>query len=581
MPQHAAGQLRVFLSPPDVLGFTSLDYILLVVSIAAFLVLVVANPIPFRSVRWPRIRPILLYLSFAILPVALRLCLLTRYPVPVGSGADDFGYLLLGDTLAHCRLANPPVHSPEFFEQIFVLQQPTRSSMFPLGQGLALASGALISGIPWVGVLIASALFSAALVWMLRSWIGERWAIVGGLVGVAQFGPLCYWMNCYWGGYLSATAGCLVFGAFGKLRQRYAWRYGVALGLGFAMQLLTRPFEFVLLAGSVCFFVPALWRLQRSEQVRTLAFALAVLLPASLLVLLQNEQVTGNAFVLPYQLYRHQYGTPATFTFQPNPTPTKILNEEQELDYRAETAIHGEERETTGSYLKRALFRLRFLRFFLSPALYLPFVIGAVYTVRERQRVHACLPILGALLVFAIGSNLYPYFYPHYVAAIAPCLLLIALAGLRAISVNLANGRVLAISLGVLALTPFTFWFGVRAAGTRSVLNQLASQEAWDFVNGPDPQGRETVDRKLASVPGRQLVFVQYSPGHSFSEWVHNGADLEGSQTIFVHDLGATANAQLQAIYPHRKPWLLQPDFDPPKLTPLRHESSQPFENVP
>jgi hypothetical protein len=79
-------------------------------------------------------------LLLAGLTIALRLALLSSHPVPTPQGADDYSYLLLGDTLAHFRLANPthPLH--RFFETNFVLQQPSYSSIYPLGPALALAS---------------------------------------------------------------------------------------------------------------------------------------------------------------------------------------------------------------------------------------------------------------------------------------------------------------------------------------------------------------------------------------------------------------------------------------------------------
>src|SRR5271169_4423924 len=65
-------------------------------------------------------------------PIVLRLALLPLHPVPSPAGSDDFSYLLLGDTLAHFRLANPvhPMH--RFFESIFVLQEPSYSSIYPV-----------------------------------------------------------------------------------------------------------------------------------------------------------------------------------------------------------------------------------------------------------------------------------------------------------------------------------------------------------------------------------------------------------------------------------------------------------------
>ena len=80
-------------------------------------------------------------LLLAALPVALRLLLLTRHPVPTPAGADSFSYLLLADTLRHFRLANPPHALARFFETVFVIQEPSYSSIYPLGQGLALALG--------------------------------------------------------------------------------------------------------------------------------------------------------------------------------------------------------------------------------------------------------------------------------------------------------------------------------------------------------------------------------------------------------------------------------------------------------
>ena len=80
-------------------------------------------------------------LFLGALPIALRLLLLPRFPAPSPGVADDFSYLLVADTLLHGRLANPvhPLH--QFFETFFVLQEPSYSSVFPIGQGIVLGSG--------------------------------------------------------------------------------------------------------------------------------------------------------------------------------------------------------------------------------------------------------------------------------------------------------------------------------------------------------------------------------------------------------------------------------------------------------
>ena len=108
-------------------------------------------------------------LLLAVLPVALRLLLLPNHPVPTPDIYDEFGHLLVADTLRHFRLANPPLPRPEFFETFFVLQRPTYSSIYPIGQGLALAIGWTLFGLPWAGVLLSTAAFCALCYWMLRA----------------------------------------------------------------------------------------------------------------------------------------------------------------------------------------------------------------------------------------------------------------------------------------------------------------------------------------------------------------------------------------------------------------------------
>ena len=158
-------------------------------------------------------------LALGGLTVALRLALLSCAGVPISSTADDNSYLLLADTLSHFRLANPTHPLYRFFESNFVLQRPSYSSIFPLGQGLALALGHAIFGHPWAGVLLTEAVLCALCYWMLRAWVPAGWALLGGLFAVFALGPLTYWMNSYWGGAVSGIAGCLVFGSLPRLRQ--------------------------------------------------------------------------------------------------------------------------------------------------------------------------------------------------------------------------------------------------------------------------------------------------------------------------------------------------------------------------
>lgn len=495
-------------------------------------------------------------LLIGFLPIGLRLVLLSHCPVPIPAGADDFSYVLLGDTLAHFHLANPSHPLSQFFESVFVLQQPTYSSIYPLGQGIFLALGKLLFGSFWAGVLISTGLFCAVCYWMLHGWVAPAWAFVGGLLAVMEFGPLCQWTNSYWGGAVSATAGCLVFGALPRLKTKGRSAM-IVLGAGLALQLLTRPFEFLLLCATVVLFL--CWKRRENVSLRQIAIVAAFVAAALLFTGLQDKAVTGSWTTMPYMQSRFQYGVPATFTFQPNAVPHRTLTPEQELDYRAQVAIHGEGTDNLGAFLERLGFRFRYYRFFLFAPLYIAAIVF-LFTARSRCDWWIVLTIV----VFALGTNIYPYFYPQYIAAEACLFILIAVRGLERISHwKPLLSRLILLICGA----QFLFWYGLHAFAGEN-LWEAFHDEPWDFINYGDPEGRIAVNQKLNAMPGQQLVFVHYWPGHGFHEWVHNGADIDSSRIVWALDLGAVENQKLLRYFPQRNVWLLQPDAHPPMLTP-------------
>src|SRR5579884_240982 len=345
---------RSFLPLHNPIGFGAADFLEL--ALAALLVILALGWARFGNAL-RRLAPRTLWCMgiLAPLPAALRLALLPHCPVPTPSGADDFSYLLLADTLRHFRLANATHPLFPFFEAVFVLQHPHYASIFPLGQAMPLAIGWIALGHPWAGVVLSECALCALCYWMLRGWVAPQWALLGGALAVIEFGPLNAWMNTYWGGAVSACAGCLVFGALPRLRRQPRTRDAVLLGVGIGLQLLTRPFECILLVACVVCFVP--WR----QAWKPVAFAIA---PAILVVALQNRAVTNSWTTMPYILSRYEYGVPATFTFQPNPIPHRQLTPEQQLDYQAQAAIHGDGPDTPRRFLQRFADRLRFVRFF-------------------------------------------------------------------------------------------------------------------------------------------------------------------------------------------------------------------------
>src|ERR1700733_11483250 len=207
---------RSFIPLRNPIGFGASDLVEFFVA-AILVLLVLARNHMARLARSFAEKTVWCMLALGGLTVVLRLALLPQAGAPIQSSADDSSYLLLADTLSHFRLANPTHPFYRFFESNFVLQQPSYSSIFPLGQGIALALGRAIFGHPWAGVLLSEAALCALCYWMLRGWVSAGWALVGGVLAVFQLGPLTYWMNSYWGGAVSGIAGCLVFGELGRL----------------------------------------------------------------------------------------------------------------------------------------------------------------------------------------------------------------------------------------------------------------------------------------------------------------------------------------------------------------------------
>ena len=572
--------LRSFLPLHNPIGFGASDFVEL--AIAVILVLLVlarawiepAAQALARKTGW-------CMLFLAVLVVALRLALLPVHPVPSATGTDDFSYLLLGDTLAHFRLSNPTHPMHRFFETIFVIQEPSYSSIYPIGPALFLALGQMVFGLPWAGVLLSMGLFCALCFWMLRGWTTPGWALVGGLLAVAEFGPLNMWMNCYWGGAVSAIAGCLVFGAVTRLRKRAGISDAVLLGLGLGLQMLTRPYESLFLDLSVVlFFVPELRQKKGWSKLGRIALpALLAVVPAVALLLLQNKAVTGSWTTLPYSLSRYQYGLPNTLTFQANAVPHRTLTAAQQLYYEGQSAVHGEP-DTVANYLERLGSRAGFYRFFFLAPLLLAVPFFLLY-LREFRFAWIAL----TLLVFVIGSNFYPYFFPHYIAAVTCLFVLVSVLGLRRLNDLTVRGQpagqIAARWILFLCFAHFLFWYGIHALGDRQVLEGMDQYETGDAINYGDPQGRIAINKRLAEAPGRQLVFVRYFSSHRFDEWIHNTADIDSARVIWALELSPDENAKLKTYYPDRTVWLLEPDALPPRLVPYpARTGTSPFLTV-
>lgn len=494
-------------------------------------------------------------LLLALAPVALRLLLLPHHPIPSPDVYDEFSHLLVADALRHLRLANAVHPFHRFFETFFVLQEPSYSSIYPVGQGLILAVGRALFGNPWAGVAMATAALCSLTYWMLRGWTTAGWALLGGVLAVCEFGPLNQWMNGYWGGALPAVAGCLVFGALPRIGTA-RWRGAAgAMGIGFAIHLLTRPYESIFLALSVL-----LYMLPRPRSTwRPIAFAMLLALPAIGVMLVQNKQVTGSWSTLPYTLSQYQYGVPAALTFQQNPVPHRKLTPQQALDYKMQSGFAGGS-ETVARYATRLGYRMRFYRFFLLPPLYIA-LMAFVFRLREWRFAW----VAATLVLFALGVNFFPAWQFHYVAAETCLFVLVSVIGLERLSrVNLDVDLDAARVVALLCVAHFVFWYSLHLFEGSEISTALLPYETWDSIHRANPARRIAVARDVAAKAGKLLVFVHYGERHIFQEeWVWNDADIDAARVVWARDLGAEENAKLMEYYKDRDVWVLDADVRP------------------
>ena len=489
---------------------------------------------------------------------------------PVFNYHDEFSHLLSADTFLQGRVSNAPPVEAESLETFDELMVPKYISKYPPCQGLVLAFGKKIFEHPAFGVWISVALMCMAVYWMLYGWMPRRWALIGGLVNVIQFGIFSYWSQGYCGGAIAAMGGALFFGSIPRILKNQRIIDLVCFCLGVALLVFSGPSEDILWISLFAFVALSRklsWRnIDLSLVVRKSAVPVSIgVMAIVILAGTYNSCVTGNPFRSPSTVYEQQFSSVPRFIWEPL-KPSIGINNPQMARYDQENIKHYLDKRSLKGFFRtlyQDLIKV-FSFYFWSLIGVVSLAMAAVFYINGRRAVYTEAGVF--VLCVMLSCHSYPAEALQY-AFLTPVAVLLMSSGLMILSrLRLRSQHIgLAIVMGILAYSIAMGCINVRG---QKVFSSFCRETKTDLLSRNFMMTRERLQYFLDHQEGKFLVIVTYLPGHHDRwEWVYNETDVENAKVVWARDLGPQRNAELISHYEDRQLCQIQVvdnDADPP-----------------
>jgi hypothetical protein len=312
-----------------------------------------------------------------------------------------------------------------------------------------------------------------------------------------------------------------------------------------------------------------LWRAAKARPAASVWFRRAVA-PAALLLVVAgmsayyNYRVFGNAFTLPYQVNRATYASAPVFLWQ-QPRPEPVYRHEVMREFYSiwEMGDFLYARTPAGFVHDTAQKLGTVLFFFFGVALFPPLILLPRVLRDRRLRF-----LIAVCALCAAGLSVNAWLFPHYAAPFTCALYALLLQAMRHLRVWRPGDQPLGVALVRVLPVVCLMLVGLRLCSEPLHLSISRWPTMW-YGTAPLGLPRAQVAAELESYAGPQLAIVRYAPGHApFDDWVYNAADIDKSKVVWAREMATRNSAELLRYFRNRTAWLVEPDSNPPRISP-------------